>query len=120
MVTKLDLTRQILAELGPAQDITMDQAITQWWVHSKPTGLRLTQAGHDMFSRSALMVRQDFVLPEHSMNARKLITLDRYLTCAYCLRRQRRDYVLTLFGSREAMMAALYGDIDRFIASLDG
>jgi hypothetical protein len=47
----------------------------------------------------------------------RLLTLDRKLTCPYYISLGKKPKLL-LFGSREATMYSLYGDIDKFIKGI--
>lgn len=118
MLSKQDYTQQAIAHTG--YEITADEALVQWWWHTKDSGLRLTEDGYAVFANMLDLQCWKFRLLPEALTAAALITLDRRLQCPYYLRRHRRDYELILFGSREAMMAMLYGDIQRFIASLGG
>jgi len=118
MLSKQVYTQQALQNIEC--DIDLAQALDQWWWHSKSTGLRLTAAGHAVFAKMLDLESWQFDIPQQSLNASTLITLDRKLSCPYYLDRKRGNFQLTMFGSREAMMAVLYGDIQRFIASLTG
>ena len=118
MSNKQDLTRQALAHTGC--DITLDHALAQWWWHPRAQGLRLTTEGHAVFANALDLESWQFLIPQQALTAGTLITLDRRLLCPYYLARGRRDYQLIMFGSREAMMTMLYGDIQRFITSLSG
>jgi hypothetical protein len=116
-VNRLDLTQRLLQELDQEQDL--DCAVAAWWWDTRPQGgLRLTDQGREVMAN---LVKQhwQFDIPESVLTARNLLTLDRFMTCAYHIQRRRRQYVLTLFGDRESMMANLYGDVERFIASLE-
>ena len=50
--------------------------------------------------------------------AKNLIALDRRMTCPYYMVNNRKLNKLVMFGSKEAMMAVLHGDMQRFITSL--
>lgn len=53
------------------------------------------------------------------LTPRNLITLDRKMTCPYAIVRTKSPRAkLIMFGSKEAVMATLYGDIEMWIQSL--
>jgi len=90
--------------------------------------LRLTQHGyhimHEVLQLESWQMDLSGTDPSHPsrspMTKKIILDLDRKLTWPYYLdfnaRKKRRRIVF--FGSREAMMAAMYGDLERWLASL--
>ena len=112
---RLAATQELLAQLDT--DIDVDLAMSTWWWDPRPGGgLRLTDVAVDVLH---LLPHWEFDIAESVLTPRNLLSLDRFMTCAYFLHRRRRQYTLILFGDRESMMANLYGDVERFIASLE-
>lgn len=91
-----------------------------WWWDARPGGgFRLTDLGLDIFVSRLDLEHWQFDIADSILTPRNLLALDRFMTCPYYLRRRRRQHSLILFGDRESMMASLYGDVERFIASLE-
>jgi len=111
-----EIEQQILEQTPVSAELNQ----ASWWANTRDSGgLRLSGAGYEIFSRLEGYQGHEFNLEVSLMNGRNLLALDRYLTCPYHIgRRLGRHHILTLFGSKEAMMATLYGDVERFIASL--
>jgi hypothetical protein len=59
-----------------------------------------------------------FDLPEKLLTPKNLLAMDRRMTCPYYMVNNRKLNKIVMFGSREAMMATLHGDMQRFITSL--
>lgn len=117
MINRDDLTRRVI-DLA-ALDIDFDQAVATWWYDGRGSGgLRLTDQGNKIFLQCLDLDAWHYEIDAAVLIPRNLLVMDRYLTCPYHLSRSRRTYTLTLFGSREAVMANLYGDITRFLQSL--
>lgn len=117
MTNRNDLTQRAidLAKL----DLDFDTAVSSWWYDSRPSGgLRLTDQGRDMFLNCLDLSAWYFDINASVLIPRNLLVMDRHLACPYHLSRHRHTYRLTLFGSQEAVMANLYGDITRFLESL--
>lgn len=117
MSTKLEFTRQMLAQL-PDNQTTLELAMQDWWQDIRPNGgLRLSVYGFDVFNQLEVS-RYEFEVPG-SMPAKpnQLITLNNKLTCPYYIRLGKKPKLI-LFGSQEAIMMSLYGDIERFIRGL--
>lgn len=115
---RLALTLRLLEETGP--DLDIDTAINAWWWDARENGgLRLTDLGFDIFHTHLNLAHWQFEIEDAVLIPRNLLALDRFMTCPYYLKRQRRQYSLILFGDRESTMASLYGDVEKFIASLE-
>jgi hypothetical protein len=59
-----------------------------------------------------------FELPEKLLTPKNLLAMDRRMTCPYYMVNNRKLNKIIMFGSKEAMMATLHGDMQRFITSL--
>jgi hypothetical protein len=97
----------------------MDDAMRTWWKNiRKDGGLRLTYEGYRVFSNCLLLHSHTFDLPEQLLTPKNLLVLDRHMASPYYIVNNRKHNHLVMFGSREAMMAVLHGDTQRFINSL--
>ena len=88
MLSKADYTRQILEQVPEQARIEFDYAIQAWWQDIRPDS--------------------GFI---------HYITLNKKLTSPYFLSLGKKPQII-LFGSKEATMYSLYGDIERFVQSL--
>jgi hypothetical protein len=120
VANKESITQRVLDQLGPAADLDLETALQRWWVNLRATGgLRLTDLGREVFSSIAGYESFEFETSADILTGRNLVALDRKMSEPYHLQKNRKTAVLTMFGSREAMMASLYGDIQRFIDNLE-
>ena len=85
----------------------------------KSAGLRLSEPGFIMLTQRLSLQYWCFTMDAKSLHPKNLLRLDRRLACPYYLRRHQRQFELVLLGDRESTMASLYGDVERFIASLE-
>jgi hypothetical protein len=126
---KLDIVQRLLVDIPDALREPEDRAMITWWANiRRDGGLRLTHHGyeimHDVLKlESWVLDLSDGNEPRSSrsrMTKKIILDLDRKLEWPYYLdfnaRKKRRRIVF--FGSREAMMAAMYGDLERWLASL--
>ncbi len=126
---KLDIVQRLLADIPVQYKESESQAMITWWANiRRDGGFRLTQHGyaimHDVLKLESWVLDLsdgNDIQSSHSRITKKIILdLDRKLEWPYYLdfnaRKKRRRIVF--FGSREAMMAAMYGDLERWLASL--
>ena len=74
--------------------------------------------GFYVFENLLELSSYSFDLSEKLLTPRNLLALDRRMTCPYYMVNNRKLNKLVMFGSKEAMMATLHGDMQRFITSL--
>ena len=117
MLNKLSLTQELITRYPDAP--SLDEALSTWWQNIRDDGgLRLTYEGFYVFENLLELSSYSFDLPEKLLTSRNLLILDRHMTCPYYMVNNRKLNKLVMFGSREAMMAVLHGDMQRFIQSL--
>jgi hypothetical protein len=78
----------------------------------------LTDEGYYVFSNYLELSSYTFELPEKLLTPRNLIALDSHMASPYYIVNNRKHNKIVMFGSREAMMATLHGDMQQFINSL--
>jgi hypothetical protein len=114
--TKTEITQTLIDSLPPGHDITLDFAMSHWWVNIRAnSGLRLTNLGY--------MVIKSLDLPQWSVDidperfTRQLVLeLDRKMRAPYYIEAKKKiPKKLIMFSSREAMLAGLYGDLGKFL-----
>ena len=117
MLNKFTLTAELVHHYPDAP--TVEEAMRSWWQNIREDGgLRLTYEGFYVFENLLELSSYSFDLPEKLLTSKNLIALDRRMTCPYYMVNNRKLNKLVMFGSKEAMMAVLHGDMQRFIKSL--
>ena len=117
-VDRFLLTQKLIKELG--LELDPDLIFIAWWWNTRPNGgLRLTDTGFHTWVTLVGLEHWQFDIADSILTPRNLLALDRFMTCPYYLKRQRRQHSLILFGDQESTMASLYGDVARFIESLE-
>lgn len=115
--SKYSFTQQIITLLTEKK-IDPEQGLKSWWMTpSSKSGMRLTADGFEIFCRYQEF--HTFETDDCLNKPRNLILLDRKMDCPYFIKRKSsHKFVLFIFGSQQAMMATLYGDIQKFLDSL--
>lgn len=121
---KLSITLGLLEQIPEDRREPWDQALVTWWANIRPEGgLRLTRHGyeilHDVLQYESWSL--DLTGQANSaINKRVVLDLDRKLEWPYFIdfspRKKTRRIVF--FGSREAMMATMYGDLTRWLSNV--
>jgi hypothetical protein len=114
---KLKLTQALVASLPAEFAESVDVARTTWWSNIRKTGgMRLTEHGFYVFSRVLDLAHYELEIKPTPGNRRIVLTLDRKLQSPYYIRIDKRiPTVVCMFGSREAVVAQLYGDLEKFL-----
>lgn len=118
MLNKADYTRTILDQVPKQVRLEFDHAMQAWWYDIRPdAGLRLTMSGFKVFKDLGI-VHYEFDVPATVLaKPRQLIVLNKKLTCPYFLSIGKKPKII-LFGSKEATVYSLYGDISKFVSGL--
>jgi len=115
MLTRNQLTKQLVNHLRDDHNITLETATKTWWVNRRSTGgFRLTGAGYQALTILLDAENWTVGLPEQPTSS-ILIALDRKLTGPYFLTVKGQ---LILFGSQDAVLYQLYQNFDRWINAL--
>lgn len=114
---KKKLTEALVNQLDPELGITVDEAINLWWYNLRAGGgMRLTKAGYETFTRLLKLENYTYNLKPFDLDSRIMIAMDRRLQQPYYIVTKKMMPVqIVFFGSKEAMMANLYGNIKKFI-----
>lgn len=118
MRNKLKLTEQLVAQLPDQFATTVDQARIGWWFNIKSTGgLRLTALGFKVLAEQLDIKFYEYRISDSmQFNMQTVLDLDRKLEQPYYIVTKKGEPVAILFfGSKEAMMANLYGNLDKFL-----
>ena len=114
MPNKLHLTEELLGLLEDEDKITIEQAMVTWWFNLRDEGgLRLTNTGYQTLKKSIKLQtwRFELTMPRANKNKRLILALDRKLKWPYYLEKNWIDF----FNSKEAMMASMYPDLEKFL-----
>lgn len=119
MRDKKKLTETLVQQLDPQLGITVDDAITQWWFNLRASGgMRLTNAGYEAFTKLLKIEHYEFNLQPFDLNLKLVIEIDRKLQYPYYIATKKSmPTKIIFFGSKEAMLANLYGNIKQFIVN---
>lgn len=114
---KRKLTETLVQQLDPDLGITADTALNLWWYNLRAGGgMRLTKEGYETFTRLLKLEHYDYNLKPFDLDSRLMIAMDRRLQQPYYIVTKKMMPVqIVFFGSKEAMMANLYGNIKKFI-----
>jgi hypothetical protein len=115
---KKKLTQELVALLPKEQRISPELAFSSWWYNLRSTGgLRLTTAGYMTFIEYLDLTQYEFRIPDaHEFNLRTVIALDRQLELPYYIVIKKGVPVSVIFfGSKEAMLVNLYGNLQKFL-----
>ena len=121
MRDKIALTQKLLEQLGPDHGISVEQARVAWWYNIRPNGgMRLTNAGYVVFVELLQLESYTYDIGDDLyVNQKTLLDLDRKLQMPYYVVLKKNMPVRILFfGGKEAVMAQLYGDLERFLKNL--
>lgn len=113
MVARIDIVNKILGILQV--DLDPGQAEKQWFYDIRRTGgMRLTDAGYGALIKSSVK-SWSVPIDKRSLTKKNMLAMNRYIEWPYYIKINRSEIVL--FGDQEAVMAHLYGDIDRWLAN---
>lgn len=117
MRDKLKLTETILAQLPPEHGMELNTAMKVFWYNIRAQGgLRLTELGYFTFKKVLELESYDMVIDWEKFDRTTILKLDRKLLMPYYIEVNKKiPKKIIFFGSREAMLARLYGDLDKFL-----
>lgn len=116
---RLELTRQLVAQLPEIHRISVDEAVVQWWVNLRSSGgLRLTHQGFRALKDHLGLEHWDYSIndPRSVLTKRLILDMDRRIQWPWFIDSKPRR--LIFFNSRDAMMITLYDDLRAWLDSL--
>jgi hypothetical protein len=117
MPNKSQLTQQLLDQLPEEERPSFEWALKSWWQDLRDDGgLRLSISGYDTFK--FLSIEQHAFDFTKVLSPSLLMTLNRKLDCPYYLKAGKTPKLI-IFGSQQAIMYAMYGDLEKFLRYLD-
>jgi hypothetical protein len=117
MPTKFEITQKLVTLLDEPSRLSVDQAMVLWWANLRDNGgLRLTELGLQTFVEELELESYTLEVPKEVLaDKRTILNMDRKISCPYFLDRKKK--IMTFFGSRDAMMATLYGNVASWLRS---
>ena len=115
---KKKLTQKLVELLPNEQHIHPELAFSAWWYNLRSTGgLRLTTVGYKTFVDYLDLTPYEFhITNAQEFNLRTIITLDRRLELPYYIVIKKGVPISVIFfGSKEAMLVNLYGNLQKFL-----
>jgi hypothetical protein len=111
------LTRELVQHLPDPYKITEAEALALWWFNLRRNGgLRLTKMGYETFTQQLDLEHYNYNVEPFAINSKMIIALDRKLQQPwFIVTHKMMPKTLVFFGSKEAMMANLYGDLKKFL-----
>ena len=115
---KQKLTEELVKQLDLDLGITVKRAMHSWWFNiRKNGGMRLTSPGYQTFCEELDLTRYDFAIVDpHEFNQHMILSLDKKMQMPYYIHAVKGiPKKIVFFGSREAVMVNLYGDLKKFL-----
>ena len=119
MTTKQQYTARLLESLPKDNRPTYDEACKSWWMNFREGGgMRLTTAGYMALGTGDFETYSFDVPPNLVAKPWHLLTLDKKLDCPYYIKIGKNPQIV-LFGSQQAVMLAMYGDLEKWLKFLN-
>jgi hypothetical protein len=115
---KQKLTEELVKQLDPDLGVTVKRAMHSWWFNIRKTGgMRLTSPGYQTFCEDLDLTRYEFAINDpHGFNQHTILDLDKKMQMPYYIHAVKGiPKKIVFFGSREAVMVNLYGDLKKFL-----
>jgi hypothetical protein len=115
---KRKLTEELVPQLDTDLGITVKQAMRTWWFNIRKTGgMRLTGPGYQAFKEQLDLAHYEFAINDPTEFTQELILdLDRKIQMPYYISATKGiPKKIVFFGSMEAVMVNLYGDLKKFL-----
>jgi hypothetical protein len=115
---KKRLTEELVKQLDPELGVTVKQAMHTWWFNIRKTGgMRLTTAGYQLFTKELDITRYEFAIADPlQFNQHTILKLDRKMQMPYYIQAVKGiPKQVAFFGSKEAVMVNLYGNLEQFL-----
>lgn len=118
MRDKKKLTEELIKLLPEDQRITVETALPIWWCNfRKRGGLRLTALGYQIFVETLELEHYSYTIDDPMLFGQQtVLNLDRKLQMPYYIMVKKKiPTKIVLFGSQEAVMINLYGNLNKFL-----
>lgn len=117
MRDKLKLVEAVIGQIPAGSDMDSKTALKIWFYNIRKTGgLRLTELGYFTFKKIADLASYSMTIDPHTFDQQTILKLDQKLQMPYYIEVKKKIATnIVFFGSREAMLAQLYGDLNKFL-----
>lgn len=118
MRDKRKLTEELVRQLDTDLGVTVKQAMHTWWFNIRKTGgMRLTGPGYHVFKEHLDLTCYEFAINNPTeFNQELILDLDRKIQMPYYISATKGiPKKIVFFGSMEAVMVNLYGDLKKFL-----
>ena len=118
MRDKRKLTKELIALLPEEQRISLESAIPSWWFNLRRNGgMRLTGLGYQAFSEDLELEHYSYEIDNPLLfNQQTILKLDRKMQMPYYIHAVKGvPKKIIFFGSKEAVMINLYGNLQQFL-----
>jgi hypothetical protein len=115
---KKKLTKELIALLDQEIRVDLKSAMTTWWYNIRRTGgMRLTSTGYSALAKDLDLEHYSYNVDNPQMfNKQLMLTLDRKMQMPYYIQAVKGvPKKIIFFGSREAVMVNLYGNLSQFL-----
>ena len=115
---KKKLTEELVNQLDPELGYTVKRSIHTWWFNIRNNGgMRLTTAGYRAFCDELDLTHYEFPINDpHAFNQQLLLEMDSKLQMPYYISATKGiPKKIIFFGSKEAVMINLYGDLKKYL-----
>ena len=115
---KLKLTEELVSQLPEANRISVESARVSWWFNLRPNGgFRLTALGWFALAQDLDLEFYEYKIKDPvSFNQHIILALDRKLKMPYYIVATKGiPKAVIFFGSKEAVLANLYGSLEKFL-----
>ena len=114
---KLKLTQAVIDQLPEGHGMDIAVAMKIWWYNIRSNGgLRLTELGYFTFKKIMDLESYSMEIDWETFDRMTVLKLDRKLQMPYYIEVNKKiPKNIVFFGSREAMIARLYGDLNKFL-----
>ena len=118
MRDKHALTQRLIELLPEADRISLAAALPSWWFNIRRTGgMRLTGIGYHVLVNQLELEHYGYDIADPLIfNKRLMLKLDRKMQMPYYIHAVKGiPKRVEFFGSREAIMVNLYGNLEQFV-----
>lgn len=118
MRDKKKLTEELIALLPNEQQISAESALPAWWFNIRRNGgMRLTGLGYQVFVDDLALEHYSYPIDNPLLfNQTTILKLDRKMQMPYYIHAVKGiPKKIVFFGSKEAVMVNLYGNLQQFL-----
>lgn len=118
MRDKRKLTEELIALLPEDQQTSVASTMPVWWFNIRRNGgMRLTALGHRAFTEDLELEHYSYAIDNPLLfNQHTILKLDRKMQMPYYISATKGiPKKIVFFGSQEAVMVNLYGNLQQFL-----